>query len=214
MAMRQRLRCVSIAQGWRVPDDFLPTVTRTEGSLGVLSRNRRTAPLSHHRTALTTLLVTPPGATAEALRTVLQSIPDVEIIESVTGCLSAAQAIRSLAPALVVVSGQIPAEEILALIEHPWRERQAPRILILATSHAFEQRFLDAGAFAVVTPWDSVTSLRAVIGRELARQAAGDATGRRPAATPHAQRAASPGKPAAGPSHVQPAERSWEAPQV
>jgi DNA-binding NarL/FixJ family response regulator len=109
------------------------------------------------------LLVTPPGATAEALRSVLRSIPEVEVIESVAGCLSAAQAIRSLTPALVVVSDQIPAEEILALIQHPMRERHAPGIVVLSTSHAREQRFLDAGAYAVVTPWDSIERLQIVI---------------------------------------------------
>ena len=119
--------------------------------------------MSHHPTTLTTLLVTPPGATAEALRSVLRSIPEVEVIESVAGCLSAAQAIRSLTPALVVVSDQIPAEEILALIQQPMRERHAPGIVVLSTSHAREQRFLDAGAFAVVTPWDSVGRLQVVI---------------------------------------------------
>ena len=129
----------------------------------MLGRNRRTVPLSHHPTTLTTLLVTPPGATAEALRSVLRSIPEVEVIESVAGCLSAAQAIRSLTPALVVVSDQIPAEEILALIQQPMRERHALGIVVLSTSHAREQRFLDAGAFPVVTPWDSVGRLQVVI---------------------------------------------------
>lgn len=163
MPMLQRLRCASIAQVWRVPDDFLPTVTRTVDSLGVLCRNRRTVPLSHHPTTLTTLLVTPPGATAEALRSVLRSIPEVEVIESVAGCLSAAQAIRSLTPALVVISDQIPAEEIFALIQHPMRGDHAPGIVVLSTSHAREQRFLDAGADAVVTPWDAIERLQIVI---------------------------------------------------
>jgi hypothetical protein len=108
-------------------------------------------------------LVTAPGATAEALRSVLRSIPELEVIESVAGCLSAAQAIRSLTPALVVISDQLPAEEIPALIRHPMRGDHAPGIVVLSISHAREQRFLDAGAFAVVTPWDSIEQLQTVI---------------------------------------------------
>jgi DNA-binding NarL/FixJ family response regulator len=124
-----------------------------------------------------TLLVTPPGATAEALCTVLQSIPEVEIVESVTGRLSAVQAIRSLGPALIVVNGQLPTEEILALIEDTVRDGQAPPILIASASPAQEQCFLDAGAFAAVTPWDSVDRLSEAVESALSQQTAADADG-------------------------------------
>jgi hypothetical protein len=115
----------------------------------VFSRNRRKVPLSHYPTTLTTLLVTQPRATAEALRSVLRSISEVEVVESMAGCLTAAKAICSLTPALMVISDQIPAEEILALIRHPMRGDHAPGIVVLSTSHALKQRLLDASVFAV-----------------------------------------------------------------
>jgi len=119
--------------------------------------------LSSHPKAVSTLLVAPPGAIEEVIRAVLQSIPEVEVTGYVTGCLSAAHAIRTLAPELVVISGQIPSEEIIALIRQPANERPAPRIVVLAASYAQSTRLLEAGAPAVVTQWDSVSQLQKAI---------------------------------------------------
>ena len=138
---------------------------------------------------MTTLLVAPPGAITEALRATLQSIHQVDISDRVSGCLSAAQAIRSLAPDLVIISGQIPTEEILALIELSACERQAPRVLVLSASQALEQRFLAAGAFAVVAPWDSVDRLQAVI-RDAALRTKAHGSERQPARSHQSPRAA------------------------
>lgn len=115
------------------------------------------------RQTVSTLLVAPPGATEEALRAVLQSIPEIHIVRAVPGCLSAAQAIGGFAPDLVVFSGQIPSEEIVAFMGDPVRVSPVPRVVVLATSNGQAQRLLEAGAFAVLMPWDSAQRLRAVI---------------------------------------------------
>jgi chemotaxis response regulator CheB len=133
--------------------------------------------LSRQSEILSALLVAPPGATEEALRAVLASIPKVEIIGVVAGCLSAAEAMRRLAPELVLLSGQIPTEEILTLIEQSAHERQAPRVVVLSSSHVLEQRFLAAGAFAVLTPWDPVDRLQVLIGSGAAIQARDEGNG-------------------------------------
>ena len=120
--------------------------------------------MSRQSKTMSALLVTPPGATEEALRAVLTSIPKVEIVGVVASCLSAAEAMRKLAPDYVVISGQIPSEEIVTLIELFADERQGPRVLVLSTSQGLERQFLAAGAFAVLTPWDPVDRLQALIG--------------------------------------------------
>jgi DNA-binding NarL/FixJ family response regulator len=132
--------------------------------------------LSSHPEALSTLLVAPPGAIEEVIRAVLQSIPEVEVTGYVTGCLSAAHAMRTLAPDLVVISGQIPSEEIIALIRQPANERHAPRIVVLATSYAQLKRLLEAGASAVITPWDSVSQLQKAIAGGSAKGQRADVT--------------------------------------
>ena len=127
-------------------------------SLHTPDRGRRTSRLSNHFTAVSTLVVAPPGAIVDALRSALRSIPEVRVIDTVAGCLSAAQAMRALAPDLMIISGQIPAQEIVTLIEQSAHEgsasheRRVPRVLVLSASAALDQRFLDAGAFAASHP--------------------------------------------------------------
>lgn len=116
-----------------------------------------------HPKAVSTLLVAPPGAIEEVIRAVLHSIPEIEITGYVTGCLSAAHAMRTLAPDLVVISGQVPSEEIIALGRQAVDGRPAPRIVVLAASQAQEKRLAEAGGLTVVTAWDSVRRLRMAI---------------------------------------------------
>jgi response regulator of citrate/malate metabolism len=112
---------------------------------------------------LSTLLVAPPGATSEALAGVLQSLPEVNFVDTVTGCLSAAEVMQETEAQLVVVSGLVPPDEIIALIKHPAREKQMTRVIVLSSTHALRARFVEAGAFAVISPWESVESLRTVV---------------------------------------------------
>jgi DNA-binding NarL/FixJ family response regulator len=112
------------------------------------------------------LLVSPPGLVEEALRAAIASLAGVEIIAVVTGCLSASHALRRLAPNFVLISGQIPAEEIVTLIEQLGEDRQAARAIVLSSSQGLEQQFLAAGAFAVLAPWEPVDRLQAVIQRD------------------------------------------------
>jgi DNA-binding NarL/FixJ family response regulator len=154
--------------------------------------------LSRHSTAVSTLVVAPPGAIVDALHSALRSIPEVRVIDTVAGCLSAAQAMRALAPDLMIISGQIPAQEIVTLIEQSAHEgsgahgHRVPRVLVLSASQALDQRFVDVGAFAVVTPWDSVEQLRMVI-RKATKHEAGVVIERHPAHPPLSSGAATMG---------------------
>jgi AmiR/NasT family two-component response regulator len=127
--------------------------------------------VSRSSTAIAVLLVTPPGATEEALRAALTSMAGVEILGVVAGCLSAAQCVNRLAPDFVVISGQIPAEEIVTLIGQLADGRDAPRAVVLSSSHVLEQQFLAAGASAVLAPWEPVERLGALIHAAVSRPA-------------------------------------------
>jgi DNA-binding NarL/FixJ family response regulator len=133
--------------------------------------------LSRQSTSRSVLLVSPPGLVEEALRAALASIAGVEIIGVVSGCLSAAHAMRRLAPNLLLISGQIPAEEIIALIEQLSEDQQSARAIVLSSSQGLEQQFLAAGAFAVLAPWEPVDRLQAVIQRDARMQTASDVFG-------------------------------------
>jgi DNA-binding NarL/FixJ family response regulator len=133
--------------------------------------------LSRDPTAISVLLVTPPGATEEALRAALASIAGVELVGVAAGCLSAVNAIGRLAPSLVLISGQVPDKEIVALIEQLADEHQAARTVVLSSSPSLGQQSLAAGAFAVLATWEPVDRLRAVIQRGVMLPAAAEVSG-------------------------------------
>jgi DNA-binding NarL/FixJ family response regulator len=149
--------------------------------------------LSQRRRVVSILVVARHGAVLDALRTALQSIPEVGVISTATGTEPAAQAIQNGAPDLVLISDQIPAEDIHALIGALGARRPALRVIVMATSLTPGQRFLDSGAFAVITAWDSLARLRAIIRSDLALRVKVDGADRRPT-QPHL----SPGEAALG----------------
>jgi chemotaxis response regulator CheB len=131
--------------------------------------------LSEQAKVVSTLVVAPPGAIEEVIRAVLGSIPEIAITGYVTGCLAAVEAMQGSASDLVVISGQAPVEEIIALSRQAAAVRRAPRIVVVAASQAQATRLAAAGGLAVVTPWDSVRELRkALAGEPVRRRGSGE----------------------------------------
>lgn len=130
--------------------------------------------MSEQAKVVSTLVVAPPGAIEEVIRAVLGSIPEIAITGYVTGCLAAVEAMQGSASDLVVISGQAPVEEIIALSRQA-AVRRAPRIVVVAASQAQATRLAAAGGLAVVTPWDSVRELRkALAGEPVRRRGSGE----------------------------------------
>lgn len=111
-----------------------------------------------------TLLVAPDGAMKEALKAGLYSIPGVEIVDTVAGCLPAARLIPRLAPRLMVVSGQLPFEEIAALLVQTSDDGHCEmQIVVVAASPAQRRRLVEAGAATVVDAWGPIDALRGAV---------------------------------------------------
>jgi DNA-binding NarL/FixJ family response regulator len=114
-------------------------------------------------TCLSTVVASAPGIMAQSLRSVLESLPLVQVIGMAAGCLSALQMIRDSNADLVVIDANLPIEDVQMLLQQIKNEELPTRSLVLATTRGHAQRALAGGADRVFRRDGSTGQLCALV---------------------------------------------------
>ena len=101
-------------------------------------------------TATTILLVSPRGITHDALRALLNSQPNVEIVGSANGGISAFVKFLQNEAQLLVVDSGFPLEEVVALIRRVKTTEPKTRCLALTVNRNDHTALVTAGADVVL----------------------------------------------------------------
>jgi DNA-binding NarL/FixJ family response regulator len=110
-----------------------------------------------------TVIACAPGIREQSLRSTLNCLPAVDVVGSAPGCLSALQMVREKVPALLVVDGNLPAQEVRILLQKVREDRLRTRSLVLTVDGNQSRRSLSAGADAVFRRDGPVQLLEAII---------------------------------------------------
>lgn len=96
------------------------------------------------------ILVSSPGVLHDSLQSMLRSLPEVEVIGSASGGLSASELLQKQDVNLVVIDANLPDEEVLMLLSLIKSNYQDVRSIVLTTTASQKTEFLSAGAGAVL----------------------------------------------------------------
>lgn len=110
-----------------------------------------------------TVIACSPGIREQSLRGTLNFLPAVDVVGSAPGCLSALQMVREKVPALLVVDGNLPGQEVRILLQKVREDRPRTRSLVLTVDGNQSRRSLSAGADAVFPRDGAVEQLAALI---------------------------------------------------
>jgi len=97
-----------------------------------------------------TIIAARPGFSREVLQAILDVLPQIEVVGTVGGGLSALDLARKTSPALLIIDSGLPKDEMVALLSHIKQERPQIRCLLLAETTQQQVAFLALGADAVV----------------------------------------------------------------
>jgi DNA-binding NarL/FixJ family response regulator len=97
------------------------------------------------------------------LRATLESLPSVQVIGTVAGCLSALQMVRERQADLVVIDSNLPFEDVRVFLQQLKQEGLGTLSLVLATTSGQVRRALAAGADAALRRDSSIRHLDAVV---------------------------------------------------
>jgi DNA-binding NarL/FixJ family response regulator len=110
-----------------------------------------------------TIVVSRPGAVREALRAVLASFAQLKVVGAVGGGLSAMVKIRERRPNLLVIDGNLPEDEVLALLCLVREEQPQVSCIVLVDTPRQRGKVLSAGAHAVLQRGDPPEYLQAAV---------------------------------------------------
>lgn len=113
--------------------------------------------------SLLTIIASEPGLAEQSLRAALESLPEVQVIGSVAGCLTALQMVRETQAGLVVIDANIPFEEVQQFLRRLEQERRETCVLVLAATTTQVYRALAAGADAALRRDASIRQVGAAI---------------------------------------------------
>ena len=114
---------------------------------------------------LRTLIVSAPGIMRDSLRALLASFPQIKIIGTADGCLTAHNMVKALSPDLVVVDANHPESEVVNLLQSLDASQCAPRSIIFANTPGQKEKLKKAGAGAVFLRSASLKPLTETLSR-------------------------------------------------
>jgi DNA-binding NarL/FixJ family response regulator len=130
----------------------------------VISQNcasARRLNLAHKRRRV--VLVSAPGLVQKATASILASCPEVDMVATAPGALSATALVAETHPDLLLIDATLAEEEMGALLG--WVKSNLPGIecVVMAVTSRQRQRFLEWGADVAVYRADFATQLRDVL---------------------------------------------------
>lgn len=117
-----------------------------------------------------TIAIATPGARQEALRAILSAVEELDLVGTASGALTGWQMVRDLAPALVVIEGSLPRDEVSLLLHYLQANVLDVGTLVITSTQRQEQAALAAGASAVVSSQGTLDDLDLVVSRLIARR--------------------------------------------
>ena len=112
------------------------------------------------------LIAAPPGVMRRSLRAVLSTIPDIVLIGEADGCLSAQDMSQTLKPDILLISADLPKNEVEMLLQGFHKNGRYKPYSIVFTNTSFQKRqALLAGADAVLWQSDSTHQLADALSR-------------------------------------------------
>ena len=113
--------------------------------------------------SLLTIIASEPGLAEQSLRATLESLPEVQVIGSAAGCLSALQMVGDRHAGLVVIDANIPFEEVQQFLRRLEEDGRETCVLVLAATTTQVYRALAAGADAALRRDASIRQVGAAI---------------------------------------------------
>lgn len=117
-------------------------------------------PPDDHQPTSTVVLVSLPGARRKSLRAILNSLPQVRVVGTASGGLTAHALIQHNRSNLIVIDADLPADEVSALIRNVRQAHPTTGTIVLAATARLRDEATMAGADAVVKRAVSVSDLR------------------------------------------------------
>lgn len=106
-----------------------------------------------------TIIAARPGVSREVLQAILGLLPQIEVVGTVGGGLSALNLARTTSPALLIIDSGLPEDEMVALLSYIKQEQPKIRCLVLAETTRQQAAFLALGADAAVLRSDPTDRL-------------------------------------------------------
>ena len=106
--------------------------------------------ITSSKTPLRTLIVSAPGIMGDSLRALLASFPQIEIIGTADGCLTAHNLAKALSPDLVVIDANHPESEVMNLVQELRANPTAPFAIIFTNTSSQKKKMQNAGADTVL----------------------------------------------------------------
>ena len=98
------------------------------------------------KSKVTAIIASRPGARHESLRAFLNSLPELEVVGSAAGSLSALNEVNEQRPDLLVIDNNQSEDEVAALIRQVKSDQPDIRCVVLTETSAQKGRALSAGA--------------------------------------------------------------------
>lgn len=117
-----------------------------------------------------TIAIASPGARQEALRAILSAVEQLDLVGTTSGALTGWQMVRDLAPAVVVIEGSLPEDEVTMLLHYLNSDPVDFRTLVIASTRRQAQTALAAGASAVVSGQSTLDDFDLVVSRLVAQR--------------------------------------------
>lgn len=112
-----------------------------------------------------TLLTAQPGAMQEVLDAFFSSLPGFEIVGIADDSVMAWNLFQNHHPALIVIDGNLPEDDVLTLVRDIKRQDIPPKTIVFANGTRQEQLFLSTGADAVLHRGIPTTQILEAINR-------------------------------------------------
>ena len=116
------------------------------------------------------LIVARPGRLRDALRALMATIPQLEIVDQVEDSAVALKMVTERQPTLILMDSSLPDNEVKAMLEQIKAERSQSYCIVLANSEQQEQDAISAGADEVLRKGFPTANLFAVIEKVMSRQ--------------------------------------------
>ena len=104
-----------------------------------------------------------PGNVQESLRAVIEAIPEMEVVGTAGGGLSAIALIRETMPDVIIIDGSLSEDEVLTFLKDAKLLSPDLRLIVLSYSIRQQKRLLKGGADAVFSRWSPAEEFSAVL---------------------------------------------------
>lgn len=118
----------------------------------------------------TTIAIASPGARQESLRAILSTVDQLDLVGTASGALTGWQMVCDLAPAMVVIEGSLPEDEVTMLLHYLNSDPADFHTLVIASTQRQVQTALAAGASAVVSSQGTLEDFDLVMNRLVAQR--------------------------------------------